>query len=1021
MELCLGMIVLCFVFGYGDCRSHRDRSPDDPYSSTVCGYESCPKGTPGQINVHLISHTHDDVGWLKTIDQYYYGAKSDIQIAGVQYILDSVVDALLDDPSRRFIYVETAFFWKWWLQQDDLMHHTVHRLVKEGRLEFISGAWSMNDEAVCHYSSIIENFAWGLRKLNDTFGACGRPKIGWQIDPFGHSREQAALFAMLGFDGLFLGRIDYQDIEKRRKTKTMEMIWEGSDSLGKMSDIFTGILPNVYWPPSTFCFDLLCNDPPIMDDPRLEDYNVVERVATFMEVVNNQSLQYKTDNLIITMGNDFNYQNAHVWFKNLDKLIKYVNAKQTNGSKINLFYSTPSCYLNALHQANASWPTKDDDFFPYASGEHTVWSGYYTSRPALKRMEREASAFLLTCKQIDALAQLGPADQHDVSALRDAVSVAQHHDAVTGTERQHVADDYALRLDRGVKECQETVVDGINRISNVTKPLQFEFCDLLNISICSITENSKEVALVLWNPLSRTLNHYVQLPVVDGDYDITGPGGTKIPFQITPLPKHTLLLPGRLSNATHEILFRAKLPPLGYTAYNLKKLAKGGVSLAGHTSILRKRASGFADDDFVIKNEFLALTFDQSSGSLKYLTNLETNTTISISQTFAYYVGSVGNNTKEPLRASGAYIFRPNCTGAGPDCSRPLEGNGTYEIVKGPLVQEVRQYICAWVSQVIRLHATSKKVHFEWQVGPIPVGDGIGKEIVSRFSTNLKSGTEFFTDSNGRQNIKRRRNFRPSFNLNLTEPISSNFYPVVDRIFIQDETAGSQLTILTDRAQAGSSLLEGQIELMVHRRLLVDDWLGVSEPLNEPGLGEGLVVRGSHHLIFTNIAKSPRRHRLASHDLYWHPALLLLPVSSTTSQADLNRITQSAYSGLSVDLPVNIHILSIEQWKGSSLIVRLEHFFEKDEDPVLSQPAVVNLKDILRDFVITSVREMTLDGNVALTDVHRLQWSKVDQEDYGTLGTDASKIHRIPHDIGTTFTLNPMEIRTFQIEIGPSL
>ena len=25
------------------------------------------------LNVHLIAHSHDDVGWLKTIDQYYYG------------------------------------------------------------------------------------------------------------------------------------------------------------------------------------------------------------------------------------------------------------------------------------------------------------------------------------------------------------------------------------------------------------------------------------------------------------------------------------------------------------------------------------------------------------------------------------------------------------------------------------------------------------------------------------------------------------------------------------------------------------------------------------------------------------------------------------------------------------------------------------------------------------------------------------------------------------------------------------
>ena len=45
-------------------------------SSAGCGYDSCPKPKPGHLNVHLVPHTHNDVGWLKTVDQYFYGAKN---------------------------------------------------------------------------------------------------------------------------------------------------------------------------------------------------------------------------------------------------------------------------------------------------------------------------------------------------------------------------------------------------------------------------------------------------------------------------------------------------------------------------------------------------------------------------------------------------------------------------------------------------------------------------------------------------------------------------------------------------------------------------------------------------------------------------------------------------------------------------------------------------------------------------------------------------------------------------------
>ena len=80
--------------------SSRQKKPE---SFKCRGYEdSCPKIDPGKsIHVHLVPHSHDDMGWLKNIDEYYYGMKSYIQRAGVQYILDSVIKELYWDPEKK--------------------------------------------------------------------------------------------------------------------------------------------------------------------------------------------------------------------------------------------------------------------------------------------------------------------------------------------------------------------------------------------------------------------------------------------------------------------------------------------------------------------------------------------------------------------------------------------------------------------------------------------------------------------------------------------------------------------------------------------------------------------------------------------------------------------------------------------------------------------------------------------------------------------------------------------------------
>ena len=119
----------------------------------------------------------------------------------------------------------------------------------------------MNDEAAAHYTAIIDNMSYGIKFFSDNFGKCGRPRVSWQIDPFGHSQEQANIFAKMGFDGLFFGRLDYADKEKRMKEKTMEMIWKGdSDDKSTLSDLFTGALFHAYSPPPGYQILYLITD-----------------------------------------------------------------------------------------------------------------------------------------------------------------------------------------------------------------------------------------------------------------------------------------------------------------------------------------------------------------------------------------------------------------------------------------------------------------------------------------------------------------------------------------------------------------------------------------------------------------------------------------------------------------------------------------------------------------------------------------------------------------------------------------
>ena len=83
---------------------------------------------------------------------------------------------------------------------------------------------------------------------------------------------QASLFAGLGLDGLFFGRLDWRDKNDRVRDGRLEMVgcvrvlllnlqvWEASKDLGKEGDLFTGVLYEHYGLVCNFLLLLLCHE-----------------------------------------------------------------------------------------------------------------------------------------------------------------------------------------------------------------------------------------------------------------------------------------------------------------------------------------------------------------------------------------------------------------------------------------------------------------------------------------------------------------------------------------------------------------------------------------------------------------------------------------------------------------------------------------------------------------------------------------------------------------------------------------
>ncbi|KER18822.1 hypothetical protein T265_15806, partial [Opisthorchis viverrini] len=360
-----------------------------------------------------------------------------------------------------------------------------------------------------------------------------------------------------------------------------------------------------------------------------------------------------------------------------------------------------------------------------------------------------------------------------VEQLRQQVAIVQHHDAVTGTEQQHVADDYVWRLNNAALPCKEFIGQAIgllmvNELTTSTPWNAPKFCNERNISLCSVTDEEElstpsSFRITLYNPLPWEIpDIWLRVPIHLGAYstqvrvtDLSDPDSCKITHQLLEITNRTRSIPERQmarSSTDMDLVFRSvsdcAVPALGFRTYQVDVTPNIGSSL---------NDNGLEPEINSNARMLFKLSAIKTGVQIK-ATHRRSGKNFAVNVEMMYYRGSTSDGV------SGAYIFHP----------------------KGEAIK--------WTAAETEVYSS-------------------GRQLIRRIRTT-----------------------------NLHDPIASNYYPVINRILIKGagetspESPPLALAVYTDRPQGGSSLEQGQLELMVHRRLVRDDGLGVNEALMEQGV-----------------------------------------------------------------------------------------------------------------------------------------------------------------------------------------
>nr|XP_033708059.1 alpha-mannosidase 2x isoform X6 [Tursiops truncatus] len=755
------------------------------------------------LQVFVVPHSHNDPGWLKTFDKYY--------TEQTQHILNNMVSKLQEDPRRRFIWAEVSFFAKWWDNINAQKRAAVRRLVGNGQLEIATGGWVMPDEANSHYFALIDQLIEGHQWLEKNLDSDSSTDIFCHMMPF-YSYDVPHT---CGPDPKICCQFDF----KRLPGGRINCPWKV--------------------PPRA-----------------ITETNVAERAGLLLDQYRKKSRLFRSNVLLVPLGDDFRYDKPQEWdaqFFNYQRLFDFLNSKPD--LHVQAQFGTLSDYFDALYKRTGvepgaqppGFPVLSGDFFSYADREDHYWTGYYTSRPFYKSLDRVLEAHLRGAEILYSLAvaharRSGVASQYPLSNFallteaRRTLGLFQHHDAITGTAKEAVVVDYGIRLLRSLVNLKQVIINAAHylvlgdkksyRFDPESPFLQMDDTRLNHDALPERTViqlDSSPRYVVLFNPLEQERLSVVSLLVSSPRVRVLTEEGQPLAVQVS----------AHWSSATdmvpdvYQVSVPVRLPALGLGVLQLQLGLDGPrtlpssvrvylhgrqLSVSRHEAFpLRVIDSGTSD--FALSNRYMQVWFSGLTGLLKSIRRVDEEQEQRVGMEFLIY------GTRSSKDKSGAYLFLPDGE------AKPYvpKDPPVLRITEGPFFSEVVAYY-EHVHQVVRLYNLPGVEGLSLDVSSlVDIRDCVNKELALRLHTDIDSQGTFFTDLNGFQVQPRR--YRKKL------PLQANFYPMPVMACLQD--AQSRLTLHTAQALGVSSLHDGQLEVILDRRLMQDDNRGLGQGLKD--------------------------------------------------------------------------------------------------------------------------------------------------------------------------------------------